>query len=84
MATVAEQWKEEGRREGLEQGLDRGLEQARRDDVRRILLHRFGSVPAELESHLQALDLDALQQAFDAALTAETLEEFRAGLLSAD
>jgi flagellar biosynthesis/type III secretory pathway protein FliH len=79
---------EEGREQGLEQGLERGLEQgleqgletARREDLLRVLAHRFGDLPAEVEGALQTLDLDQLERLFDLALDVATLDEFRAHL----
>jgi len=73
-------WYQEILEEGREQGLERGLETARREDVLRVLAHRFGDLPAELEGALQPLDLDQLERLFDLALDVATLDEFRAHL----
>lgn len=68
---------EEGRVQGLREGLEQGLEQARRDDLRRVLAHRFGELPARVEEALEGLDLAQLERLFDAALEVATLEEFQ-------
>lgn len=74
---------ERGLEQGLEQGLKKGLEKARRDDLQRVLMHRFGALSAELEEALQKSDLEQLEQLFDVALDAATLGEFSAHLPSA-
>ena len=71
---------EQGLQRGLEQGLQRGLEQARRDDLHRVLEHRFGELPAEVREVLQRLDMEQLERLFDLALDVATLEEFCAHL----
>ncbi len=57
--------------------LEEGLEQARRDDLRRVLRYRFGDMSTDVERQLQQLDLHQLEQVFDAALEVETLDDFR-------
>jgi len=64
----------------LEEGREQGLETARREDLLRVLVRRFGELPAEVEEALQRLGLDQLERLFDLALDAATLEEFRAHL----
>lgn len=70
-------WYQEILEEGREEGLERGLEQARRDYLRRVLKHRFGEVPADIEREFQELDLHQLERLFDVALEVETLDDFR-------
>ena len=81
---ILEEGREQGLREGLGQGLgqglEQGLEQARREDLLRVLEHRFGDLPAEVEKALQTLRLEQLERLFDLALDATTLGEFRAHL----
>lgn len=76
-------WYQEILEEGREQGLKQGLEQARkarRVDLQRMLEHRFGELPADVEEALRPLDLEQLEHLFDIALETETLEKFRAHL----
>lgn len=73
-------WYREILEEGREQGLKEGLEQARREDLLRVLVRRFGELPAEVEETLQRLDLDQLERLFDLALEVAALDEFRAQL----
>lgn len=75
---------EEGREQGLKVGLEQGLEKARREDLQRVLAHRFGEVPAEVEGVLQRLDLEQLERLFDIALNVATLDGFRSHLPPAD
>ncbi len=71
---------EQGVERGLEQGVEQGLEQARRDDLQRVLAHRFGALPADIEAALQRLDLGQLERLFELSLEVSTLDEFRAHL----
>ncbi len=77
---ILEEGREQGLKEGLEQGLEQGLKKARREDVQRVLAHRFGAVPAEVEEALQRLALEQLERLFDIALEVATLDEFRSHL----
>lgn len=64
----------------LEEGREQGLVTARREDLLRVLAHRFGDVPTEVESVLRTLHLGQLEQLFDLALDVATLDEFRTHL----
>jgi len=64
----------------LEEGHEQGLEQGRREDVLRVLVYRFGELPAEVETALQTLNLGQIERLFDVALDVATLDEFRACL----
>ncbi len=67
MATIAEQYKDEGRAEG------RAEERA--EAVLRILWGRFGDVETRLAQHVRGADLDALDAMLDRALTVDRPED---------
>lgn len=77
---VIEAWRREGRAEGLAEGMALGMLEARRADVLRALQMRFQVVPpAELIAAVRAAsDLNRLSRWFDTAVTAPSLEVFRA------
>ncbi|NJN65983.1 MAG: DUF4351 domain-containing protein, partial [Chloroflexaceae bacterium] len=72
--------REEGREEGHREGREEGREEERSRLVHRTILLRFGAVPPDLDAHLRGLSLDELEALFEAALTAPSLEVFRAHL----
>ena len=60
-----------------QQLLDRGWAAAKRDDVLKVLTKRFGAVPPVLSEQLQQVnDVERLDALLDAALAAQSLEEF--------
>jgi hypothetical protein len=68
------EWMAEGKAEGLAEGTAK----TKRGDILRSLGLRFGSVPADLAGAVNAAtDLSQLEQWFDAAVTAASLEDFR-------
>jgi len=72
---------ERGRQEGLEEGLGQGLVARAREDVIEVLRLRFPQAPAELFEQLQSItDEGALRDLLRAAVTADSLEAFRATL----
>ena len=62
--------------QGKEIGIEEGAVGAKREDVLKLLAHRFGSVPQPLATHVTQLhhiaQLDAL---FDTVMEAESLEQ---------
>lgn len=77
---VIEAWRREGRAEGLAEGMALGMLEARRADLLRALQMRFQAAPpAELIAAVRAAnDLNRLARWFDAAVTAPSLDVFRA------
>jgi hypothetical protein len=70
-------WKTEGRVEGFAEGLVSGMQEARRDDLVKLLRVKFHALPPELSAAVRGTtDLDRLTRWFDAALAAPTLEGF--------
>lgn len=61
---------EERKAEGVAQGQ---VEQAQHL-LRRLLLQRFGSIPADLEERIAHAPLDLLNQLFERALTATAID----------
>ena len=61
----------------VERGFEQGLAQGKRDDVLKVLTKRFGAVPPALGEQLQQVnDVERLDALLDAALAAQSLEEF--------
>jgi len=73
--TWTEDWKEQGIQEGIQQGLQQGLQLGEATLLQRLLLRRFGSLPAWVERHLQAADQAQLEGWGDRVLEAESLED---------
>jgi len=69
-------WYQELLKEGLEQGLEQGREQATRQQLLRILEHRFGPLPTRVRESLVSLNLSHLDELVDVALTVDSLDEF--------
>ena len=67
MATIAEQWIEQGREEGREAALN---------VLRRFLATRFGVALDHFDAALHALDLEAITALSDAAFAVESLADF--------
>ena len=69
---------EERYQQGIEQGIEQGAVGAKREDVLKLLAHRFGSVPQPLANYIAQLhhiaQLDAL---FDTVMQAESLEDIQ-------
>jgi hypothetical protein len=53
-----------------------GLQQGARRQLLRLLTIRFGSVPEDVETRLQSLDLNQLEELLEVALTAEAIAQF--------
>ncbi len=75
----AQEWKDmhhqAGLREGLQQGLEQGSTNEARNILRRLLVRRFGAVPQELESQLDAAPLEQLEDWTERLLDARSLAE---------
>jgi len=76
-ATFIDEWLEEKLEEGLQQGLEQGLDQGAQRQLLRVLGHRFGHVPSDLEARLRTFDVARLETLLDFALDAKSLDEFR-------
>jgi hypothetical protein len=73
MVTIFEQ---RGYEKGMRSGKEQGARTAKRAAVAKVLRARFRSVPADLDSRLEAIeDLDVLERLFDRSLTASAIEE---------
>lgn len=71
-----EQGLEQGLQQGLEQGLQEGLRQGAQRQLLRVLEHRFGPVPSEVQERLRRLHLAELEALIDVALDVNSLEGF--------
>ncbi len=67
---------QQGLEQSLQQGLEQGLQQGARRQLLRLLTTRFGSVPEDVETRLQSLDLNQLEELVEVALTAEAIAQF--------
>ncbi len=80
MATLAQQWLEQGRREGLQQGLQQGLRQG----ILALLRVRFTPSEQWLAAMAERLneveDVNRLQALLDLAGQVESQEAFEAAL----
>ena len=75
MATVADRLREEGRREGQLAGELQGRVEGRRSLVAELLADRFGTLPEEVRSRLDAASLGELEQWAKRMFSAKTLAE---------
>jgi hypothetical protein len=84
--TVIETSRAEGRAEGVAEGMARGMLEARRADVLRALQVRFAAVPPhDVTAEVRGIEeMDRLCRWFDAALTAPTMDMFRAVVTGGD
>ena len=71
MATIAEEWLEEGRAEGLAKGMVLGERQM----LLSLLEQRFGTVPASYQKRLKQADSDTLLEWGRRLLSAPSLKE---------
>ena len=70
MPTIAETWKQEGRQEGRQEGLQEHACLV----LGKLLRQRFGPLSGEIERRIKAADQATLDDWFDRALTAKSLE----------
>ena len=82
--TLIEKWimeglqkgKQEGLQEGLEKGLQEGLIKAKKDDIKSVILIKFGVLPKELEEKIENTDdIKALDEVFKKVILASKIEE---------
>jgi Uma2 family endonuclease len=67
---------QQGLQQGLQQGREQGLQQGACRQLLRLLQTRFGSVSEDVETRLQSLGLNQLEDLVEVALTVETLDQF--------
>jgi len=65
-----------------EQAMEKGIEKGRAEEARRavlrVVLRRFGTVPDEVRSRVEAAEaLDRLERLHDEAITCPSLDAFR-------
>jgi hypothetical protein len=65
-------------REIIEQGRQEGIDEGVRRSIRHILEQRFGPLPPDVAAMLDDRAGDALEALTTTALTADSLDEFRA------
>lgn len=76
-------WKEEGLQQGLQQGLEQGLQQGleqgrrvgERSVLKRLLIRRFTTLPAEVLSRIEQAVPEQLEQWIENTLDATSLED---------
>lgn len=59
-----------------QQGLEQGLQQGARQQLLRLLTLRFGTVPEDVETRLQSLNLNQLEELLEVALTVDAIAQF--------
>ena len=72
MATIAQEFIQQG----IEQGVEQGLEKS----IRRVLQRRFGDLPEEINKQLAGLTAVELEEMLDTAVVVLDLEIFAEGL----
>ncbi len=63
-------------RMGIEKGRQEGRQEEAQKNLLKLLQHRFGPVPGELQVHLQQLTVEQIEVLFDVALTVNSMLEF--------
>ena len=58
------------------QRLEQGLQQGARSQLLRLLTLRFRSVPEDVETRLQSLELNQLEELLEVALTVDAIAQF--------
>jgi hypothetical protein len=75
-STYAERLLEEGREEGRQQGRSEGLVHGKQDALLRQLTTKFGALPEQLVTHVQATtSTETLDALLDQVLVSDSLEE---------
>jgi len=78
MATLAEQWIEEGKREGMQQGIQQGMLQEAREMVYEAVSSRFGLIPEDIVREINGVeDRAVLRSLLRQAISCEDVETFR-------
>jgi len=96
MATIAQEFIQQGLEEGLEKGIkqgikqgielgiekgvEQGVEQGVEKSIRRVLQRRFGDVPEGINKQLAGLTVVELEEMLDTAVSAPDLDTFAEGL----
>ena len=73
--TTGQQLIQQGRALGREEGLQKGLQKGRQETLRRLLVRRFGPLPADAVARLNAATVDELDGWLDRLLVARSLDE---------
>ena len=75
---------EEGERRGREKAAKRGLEKGRKEEavriIKRMVRRRFGEVPELVETTLQRLNMEQLEELGECLIEVNSLDEFMAAL----
>ncbi len=84
MPTIAQEWIEQGKAIGKKQGRQEGQQEGRQEGCQamletlyQILIIRFEIVLGDFDEHFELLDLKALKELSEVALTVQTLAEFK-------
>jgi flagellar biosynthesis/type III secretory pathway protein FliH len=71
-----EKGKQEGLQEGLQKGLQKGLTKAKKDDIKSVILIKFGVLPKEVEEKIESTDdIQILDEMFKKVILATKIEE---------
>lgn len=80
---ITTSWKEEGRLEGRLEGRGEGRVEGRHESLLTVLRTRFGEIPESIADQVQEVEsCESLDVLLKAAVTADSLPEFRASLRS--
>ena len=85
MATLAEQWIEEGMQQGIQQGMQQGIQKGIQQGIREMLYEaissRFGAVPEDISEKVKKIeDRETLRTLLRHAILSENLDNFRESL----
>ena len=73
---IMEEGREQGREEGRSEGRAEGMLQGKQDALLRLLKKKFGELPEELTSRVQAMtSAEALDALLDQVLVSSSLDE---------
>jgi conserved hypothetical protein (putative transposase or invertase) len=78
--TLTEKWMMEGLQKGLQEGLEKGKQEglikAKKDDIKSVILIKFGVLPKELEEKIESTDnIQTLDEMFKKVILAGKIEE---------
>jgi hypothetical protein len=80
LTPVYEQWRQETLQEGRQEGLLLGLQQGERSLIYRQLTYRLGKLSSPIQTQIQALSLEQLENLGEALLEFSSLEDLSAWL----
>lgn len=81
MATLAEQWIEEGILQGIQKGHEQGMLQEAREMVYEAISSKFGTVPEDISKKVKRIeDRKTLRALLRQAVVSETVDRFREAL----